>query len=107
MEQIDAKYKMVAFGRNEGWIGSTYDDAEAFCATKVQSYVPCSYTAVCPNGIADSSSEFSTSGAAIWVPIDGIVYSYVELGEGGYCVGQSKLSAFEDVTRYALCCLQQ
>lgn len=103
LEHIDSKYKLVAFGRNEGWEGSTYDQAATFCSEKVASYVPCSYSALCPNGLAD----FSSTDGAIWAPIDGVVYSYVELGVGGYCVGQTTLPSYEDATRYVLCCLQQ
>lgn len=103
LERIDAKYKMVAFGRNQGWDGSTYDEASTFCNWRVKSYVPCTYEAVCPNGLAD----FSSTEGAIWVPIDGVVYSYVELGVGGYCAGQKQLSVVNDVTRYLLCCMLQ
>ncbi len=103
LERIDPKYKMVAFGRNQGWEGSTYDEAATFCNWRVKSYEPCTYAAVCPNGLAD----FSSTEGAIWVPIDGVVYSYVELGVGGSCAGQKTLSAVSDVTRYLLCCMLQ
>jgi len=103
-EQIDPKYEPVGFGRYQGWMGSTFSDATEFCRSSTgATHVPCSFKALCPNGIG--GQPYSDGGIEdIYAPIQDSVDTWIELREGGYCEEHTSLQEYQDVTRYMLCC---
>ncbi|KAL7551330.1 hypothetical protein ACHAWF_014522 [Thalassiosira exigua] len=61
------------YGRSDGWIGRTYVDAVAYCASR-GSRVPCPYRTLCPNGpgsravgfVGGGGGNSSSSSAEAW-----------------------------------------
>ncbi|KAL7531697.1 hypothetical protein ACHAXR_008063 [Thalassiosira sp. AJA248-18] len=107
--QISTIFEPVGFDRYQTWSGSTYTEVAEFCSDKGHRG-PCSFEALCPNGMAqqplgpDSGRGFGLE--EIWAPIIDEVDAWVELRNDGWCARHTDLPRSEDVMRYALCCVQ-
>ena len=77
------KYKPLWFSRDSGWIGKTYLQALAFCAS-AKNMIICPYDAICPAGeytrpfggykSDDDSVEY-------WSPIENTLNGWVQVGD--------------------------
>ncbi|KAL3801053.1 hypothetical protein HJC23_002346 [Cyclotella cryptica] len=83
---VKAIYKPVWFGRQTGWLGTTYDEGLLFCATQRdsdnKSMVPCPYPAYCPEGRNNIPYGGVKDEAGTWAPILDTVNDWVDVGSG-------------------------
>ena len=87
-----------------GWKGHTYSAALEFCQSRASDARDlCSFASLCPNGTGEVSSIQFEHGP-VYVPIEGVISVWVEIGDRGQCKVQSELPKSVDVTRYVLCC---
>ncbi|KAL7552991.1 hypothetical protein ACHAWF_016232 [Thalassiosira exigua] len=110
-----AVYDPKWYGRNDGWIGTTYGEAVDFCSSANR--LLCPAEAYCPDGngalpfSGDSSPPLDEG--VFWGPVADDINEWVKLDQQNVC---SKYSAMhpekpdwgttgqEDITRHVLCC---
>ena len=106
-DRIDKGLKPVPHNRFSGWSGSTYREALEFCQSRASDARGlCSFASLCPNGTGEASPIQFENGP-VYAPIEGIVDTWVEIGNQGQCQVQTRLPKLIDVTRYALCCKEE
>ena len=115
-QSIVQAYEPLWFNRNDGWEGTAYLEAFAFCS-KQNSRMPCPYTAYCPSGAgtAPLGGVKEDEGGA-WAPIMNSANSWVQLGKENTCELYSDIEGqppawglsgegSEAFTRNIACCL--
>lgn len=76
---IEELYSPKWFNRDEGWVGTTYIDAIAFCATQ-NSYIPCPLEAYCPEGGGSVPTGGYDGTEEAYAPIMDIPNGWVQIG---------------------------
>ena len=116
------KYQPKLFGRDQGWLGTTYLDAYEFCTGTVLSedggtgqYDICPFEAICPLG-----TNTRPLGGFIesWVPISNTANDWVQVSQTDGCVKYSAMNEFAPdwgvkgdegmaMVNHVMCCLSQ
>eukprot|EP00571_Detonula_confervacea_P001621 CAMPEP_0172329010 /NCGR_PEP_ID=MMETSP1058-20130122/60654_1 /TAXON_ID=83371 /ORGANISM="Detonula confervacea, Strain CCMP 353" /LENGTH=794 /DNA_ID=CAMNT_0013046155 /DNA_START=85 /DNA_END=2470 /DNA_ORIENTATION=+ len=78
-DPITTKYAPKWFDRSQGWMGLRYIDGIAFCASQ-DSYIPCPYEAICPNGMDSAPTGGNRNDTEAWAPIIDVPNGWVNVG---------------------------
>ena len=115
---VEEKYEPIWFSREDGWTGTTYDDAFSFCASQTQNNEPlmlCSLQAYCPMG----SPQIPYGGAisepqGSWAPISNDPNWWISVGPESPCMLYQDVHQGaewglieqndEELTRHIMCC---
>ncbi len=116
------KYGPMWVGRDEGWDGGSYDDADFFCKT-IQGHL-CPFDAYCPLGasgpIMPGFPETFKNQEEHYAPVGGFENAWVNVGEfegdaSTTCLGYDQIHGNEpewglttaqpELKRYILCCM--
>eukprot|EP00584_Thalassiosira_punctigera_P010832 CAMPEP_0172545724 /NCGR_PEP_ID=MMETSP1067-20121228/15591_1 /TAXON_ID=265564 ORGANISM="Thalassiosira punctigera, Strain Tpunct2005C2" /NCGR_SAMPLE_ID=MMETSP1067 /ASSEMBLY_ACC=CAM_ASM_000444 /LENGTH=297 /DNA_ID=CAMNT_0013332519 /DNA_START=3 /DNA_END=893 /DNA_ORIENTATION=- len=105
--RVDHNLQPTPHDRLSGWTGQTYDEAREFCG-RTESKEPCTYEALCPNGVGNEQNSMGMTfmEGQVWAPIDDgyDAGTWAELREEGRCIKHTVLEPYSDVTRFVLCC---
>jgi len=120
VRDVMEKYAPRWFDRSEGWVGSRYSDAIAFCAAQ-DSYIPCPYEAYCPLGQGTLPTGGYDGDEEAWAAIMDSPNGWVQIGSyqkdsiSNSCMKYNDLhdtpplwglmgNADNDITPHLMCC---